>query len=461
MARSTVALLGALESALGADGVLTGASISERYHADSSHLNACPPGAVLRPSSTAEVSAALRLCNEASQPVVVQGGLTGLVGGATPQAGEFALTLERLSGVESIDRDAGTATVRAGTPLAAIHEAVAPHGLQFALDLGARGSCNIGGNISTNAGGNRVIRYGMTRELVLGLEAVLADGTVLSAMNSMMKNNAGYDLKQLFIGTEGTLGVVTRAVLRLHPAPRDRLTALVAVSTFANLVAVLRETRAALGGQLGSFEAMWSDYYEFSVAHVLNGARPFADRHPFYALIELEALQPDHDTERLESLLGRFIEGGIAADAVVARSLADSARLWRIRESAGELLVQLQPVTAYDISLPIASMEGYLADVEAQAPTLLRDWPLFIFGHLGDGNLHIVAPVASAAAAAALDKVVYSALEGFGSVSAEHGIGVLKRGYLAKSRTPAEIELMKRLKSTLDPRNILNPRRVL
>ena len=461
MSQSTAALLEVLGNALGAGGVVVGAEINERHGSDATGLNACMPRALLRPRTTAEVSSILRHCHGAAQPIVIQGGLTGLVGGATPRNGELALSLERLTGIESIDRDGSTLTVRAGTPLAAIHEEVSRHGLQFALDLGARGSCSIGGNISTNAGGNRVIRYGMTRELVLGLEAVLADGTVLTSMNCMMKNNAGYDLKHLFIGSEGTLGVVTRAVLRLHAAPRDRLTALVAVPSFEALVAVLRESRAALGGQLGSFEAMWSAYYEFSVERVLTGPRPFSARHPYYALIELEALNPELDAERLEALLARLIGDGLVADAVLARSLAESARLWRVRESAGELLAHLRPVAAYDISLPIEAMSAYLADIEARAAPLLGKWPLFIFGHLGDGNLHIVGGVASLGDTAALDAIVYGALEGLGSVSAEHGIGVLKRGYLAKSRSPVEVELMKRLKAALDPRNILNPGRVL
>jgi FAD/FMN-containing dehydrogenase len=452
------ALLDSLRAALGADAVLTGAAVGERYASDASHLNACVPEAVLRPRSTADVATALRACHACAQPVVVQGGLTGLAGGATPRPHEIALSLERLNGVAAVDADGGTLTALAGTPLAAVHEAAARDGLQFALDLGARGSCNIGGNIATNAGGNRVIRYGMTRELVLGLEVVLADGSVLSAMNCMLKNNAGYDLKQLFVGSEGTLGVITRAVLRLHPSPRERLTALLAVPSFRALVAVLRTARAALGGQLGSFEAMWSDYYEFSVAKSLAGARPFAEHHPLYALVELEALDPPADAARLESLLAQLLADGVAADAVVARSLADSARLWRIRESAGELMAFVRPVTAYDVSLPIDAMQRYLEEVTRGAAPLLGQWPLFVFGHLGDGNLHIVA---SAADGPALDAVVYGALAGIGSVSAEHGIGVLKRPYLGKSRTAEEIELMRRLKSTLDPRNILNPGRVV
>jgi FAD/FMN-containing dehydrogenase len=461
MSTATTQLLAALEAGLGAGGLLSGAAIGERYRTDRARVNACVPLAVLRPATTDEVSTALRLCNAAGQPVVVQGGLTGLAGGATPHAGEIALSLERLSGIEALDADAGTLRVLAGTPLAVIHEAVAPHGLQFALDLGARGSCNIGGNISTNAGGNRVIRYGMTRDLVLGVEAVLADGTVVSALNAMMKNNAGYDLKHLFIGTEGTLGVVTRAVLRLHPAPRERLTALIAIPSFRDLVAVLREARKALGGQLASFEAMWSAYYEFGVARVLKGPRPFEARHPYYAIVEMETLDPVTDGERLELLLGRFVEDGIASDGIIANSLAESARLWSIRECADALMTQLRPVTAYDISMPIAAMEGYLETVERAAAPHLGEWPLFNFGHLGDGNLHIIAAVRDGAAQGAVDAIVYGALAGFGSVSAEHGIGVLKRPYLANSRNPTELALMRTLKATLDPRNILNRGRVL
>jgi FAD/FMN-containing dehydrogenase len=296
---------------------------------------------------------------------------------------------------------------------------------------------------------------------VLGLEAVLADGTIVSALNAMMKNNAGYDLKHLFIGTEGTLGVVTRAVLRLHPAPRERLTALLAIPSFQKLVALLRAVRKALGGQLGSFEVMWSAYYEFAVAHVLTGPRPFEQRHPMYVIVEMETLEPAVDAERLQDLLAGFIDEGLATDGLVAGSLAESARLWRIRECADELMRHIQPVTAYDISMPIGAMEDYLNEVERRAAPHLGDWPLFNFGHLGDGNLHIIAAPRDQDSMSAVDAAVYGALTGINSVSAEHGIGMLKRPYLASSRTPAELALMRTLKATLDPNNILNRGRVL
>ena len=461
MAGTSEPLLAALAAELGAGAVLTGANVGARHYSDWTRRNACAPCAVVRPRSTAEVAAVLRRCHAAGQPVVVQGGLTGLAGGATPRAGELALSLERLTGIEEVDVPGATMRVLAGTPLAAVHEAAADSGLQFSLDLGARGSCTIGGNLATNAGGNRVLRYGMARELVLGLEVVLADGTVISSLNAMLKNNAGFDLKQLFIGSEGTLGVITRAVLRLHPAPRERLSAFVACGSFESLLALLGKARAALGGQLGSFEAMWDDYFEFAFAALGLTQRPFAARHPFYALIELESLDPGSDSERLESLLARLLEQGAASDALVARSLEESARLWGIREAAGGLIMKLPLPAAYDISLPIGRMAGYLMQVRAAAARRLPGLPLYVFGHLGDGNLHLVTGLGKPTDAAVLDEIVYGALAGFGSVAAEHGIGSLKREWLATSRLPAEIALMRTLKSALDPSGILNPGRVL
>ena len=461
MSPTVDALLAGLGAELGAGAVLTGSDIGARHYSDWTRRNPCAPLALVRPRSSAEVAAVLRRCHAAAQPVVVQGGLTGLAGGATPRAGEIALSLERLAGIEDADPVGGTLRVLAGTTLAVVHGAAAEHGLQFSLDLGARGSCTIGGNIATNAGGNRVIRYGMTRELVLGIEAVLADGTVVSSLNTMLKNNAGFDLKQLFVGTEGTLGVVTRAVLRLHPAPRERITAFVACASFESLVTLLGEARRSLGGQLGSFEAMWDDYFEFAFGGLALTQRPFAARHPFYALIELESLEPAGDIGRLETLLTRLLERGAASDALIARSLEESARLWRIRESAGELLMRLALPVAYDISLPIGRMADYLERVRTEVARLLPGVVLYVFGHLGDGNLHVITGLARPPEAEVLDGIVYGALAGFGSVAAEHGIGSLKRQWLATSRLPAEIALMRTLKTALDPRGILNPGRVL
>jgi FAD/FMN-containing dehydrogenase len=457
----TAPILERLMEQLPAGTVLLGPDVGARYHCDWTRRDPHPPIAVVRPASTAEVSTVLRLCHEAGQPVVVQGGLTGLAGGATPRAGELSISLERLTGIEMLDPDGGTMQVRAGTPLSAVHHAAEAVGLQFPLDLGARGSCTIGGNISTNAGGNRVIRYGMARDLVLGIEAVLADGTVVSSLNAMLKNNAGYDLKHLFIGSEGTLGIVTRAVLRLHADARERLTAFVAVDSFEALVALLGAARRGLGGQLSSFETMWSDYYEFAFHAVAPGPRPFAERHSHYALIEVEALEPQADLARLESLLADLLEAGIAADAVVAHSLAEASRLWIVRDSAGQLIPTLKNPISYDVSMPISKMADYLAEVDRRVASILSDRAVWVFGHLGDGNLHVITSLEDAADAAASDQAVYGPLTGFGSVSAEHGIGVIKRDWLPASRNDAERALMRQLKATMDPRGILNPGRVL
>ena len=455
------ALLNALRAQLGADAVAIGAEIGARHHGDWSGHDRCAPAALVRPRSTAQVASCLKLCHHYAQPLVVQGGLTGLAGGATPRAGELALSLERLKGIESLDAAGATMIAAAGTPLAAIHEAAAAQGLQFALDLAARGSCTIGGNISTNAGGIRVIRYGMAREQVLGLEAVLADGTVLSSMNTMLKNNAGYDLKQLFIGTEGTLGIITRAVLRLQPAPCERHTAFVALASFGDLVTLLGECRRLYGGQLAAFEVMWSDYYEFAAGHVLTGARPFAERHPLYALIELESFEPGKDASRLEAGLTASLERGIILDGVVARSLEDSNRLWRVRDAAGELMVHVPHALSYDISLPLPMTERYLSQLLPAIAPLLSAVPPMLFGHLGDGNIHLLVGPRTPEAASQLNDIVYGALQGFGSVAAEHGIGTVKRAYLGNSRSAAEVALMRQLKGCLDPKQILNPGRVI
>jgi FAD/FMN-containing dehydrogenase len=453
-------LLERLNANLGANGLLCGADVSARYACDWTGEHPQAPIAVARPQSTAEVASILRDCHAAGQPVVVQGGLTGLAGGATPRPGELSLSLERLTGIEDLDPAAGTLQLRAGTPLHVVQARATEADLAFPLDLAARGSCTIGGNIATNAGGNHVIRYGMTRSLVLGLEVVLADGTVLSSMNAMLKNNAGFDLKQLFIGTEGTLGVVTRAVLRLFPRAPEHSTVLVAVDRFADLAALLTSARRRLGPALRAFEAMWSDYFELALA-TWSIPRPFARPHSHYALIEIESMAGAEDAARLEATVADALERGEAADAVLARSLEDAARLWRIRDSAGELVHRLAPGYAYDVSMPLNKMETYVATVteECLRSGLVRAFGTF--GHMGDGNLHLFTALRAAEDIPQVDTIVYEALRGFGSISAEHGIGTHKRPWLGVSRSEAEIGMMRTLKTALDPRGILNPGRVV
>ena len=454
-------ILNALRAAIGERAVLTPEQAGAKHHVDFSHEDAHPPIGVVRPGSTAELAETMKLCSQRGQRVVVQGGMSGLAGGATPQAGELAISLERMSGIEQLDRESMTATVLAGTPLQMVQEAAAEAGFLFPLDLGARGSCTIGGNIATNAGGNQVIRFGMMRNLVLGLEAVLADGTIVSSMNKMLKNNAGYDLKQLFIGTEGTLGIVTRAVLRLFPKLPAKTTALCAVADFDACVALLHALQGQLGGALSAFEAMWAPYFHYVIDHVDGVRSPFDVRHPIYVLIETEGTDETSDRERMESALTRLFEDGVLIDAALAQSSREAASLWNIRDGIAEITPLLQPMLAFDVSMPISAMPGFLARVDEEFNATFGAVTTLIFGHVGDSNLHLSVTTGREEDLDGLCEIVYSATGAVsGSISAEHGIGVHRLKYLRHSRSEDEIALMRRLKGALDPDGLLNAGRV-
>jgi FAD/FMN-containing dehydrogenase len=454
-------LLHELTGILGSEGVVTGDAVRARAVGWLDH-SPCQALAILRPSSTDQVSRALAACHAAGQPVVVMGGLTGLVRGCVAGPGEVGLSLERMRRIESVDPVNRTMTCEAGVPLEVVQEEAGKHGLLYAVDFGARGSAQIGATVATNAGGNSVIRYGMTRESVLGLEAVLADGTVISSMNRMIKNNAAYDLKQLFIGSEGTLGIVTRLVLRLREAPRSVQTALVGCTEFSHVTQLLKHMDAALGGGLSAFEVMWNEFYRLVTTPPAKGSPPIGQDHAYYVLIEASGGDASRDQARFEEALGEAIERGVVADAVISSSEAQRESLWALRDDVESVFRCGMPV-GFDVSLPVTEMEGYVSEIIA---TLERDWPAyrrFVFGHLGDGNLHIIAAgPASREAKAGIERCVYEPLAARGgSVSAEHGIGLEKQPWLGLSRTDAELELMRRLKTALDPRGILNPGRVL
>lgn len=426
-------------------------------------MGGCQAHAIIRPTNTEEVSGVLKLCHAADQGVVTHGGLTGLVGGARAGKDDIALSLERMNGIEPVDKVNRTVTVDAGVPLQKIHEAAEDANLLFPLDLGARGSCTIGGNIATNAGGNSVIRYGMVRDQLLGVEAVLADGTIISSLSSVIKNNTGYDLKQLFIGSEGTLGIVTRAVLRLRPLPRSCNTALVAIEKFDQLGRFLNDMDAGLGGTLSAFEVMWNDFYRSIVGDGSKHGQPLGSDHGFYVLLESTGGHEESDKVRFEGALEEAFESGLIVDAVIAQSKQQREDLWAIRDDIEGLAQILMFPIVFDISLGIPQMDKYVDEVRQQLTDRWPDSLMVVFGHLGDGNIHLGITVGGHEPdeVHAVETIVYEALgRRQGVISAEHGIGLDKREYLKHSRSTDEIALMKTLKTALDPKGILNPGKI-
>ncbi len=449
-----------LRSIVGPEGILPAEELRRRP-AGFMREDTLQAGLLIRPKTTAEVSSVLKLCNREKIPVVPQGGLTGLVHGADTAPAHIVLSLERMNAIEEIDPVQRIAVAQAGVTLQTMQEALEPHGLAFPLDLGARGSATLGGNAATNAGGNRVIRYGMMRAMVLGLEAVLADGTVISSLNRMIKNNAGYDLKQLFIGSEGTLAVITRLVLRLSERPRSQDVAFVSLNSFDAVTAFLKHMDRALGGSLSAFEVMWREFYELVTTAPAKSTPPLPHGRPFYVLVESLGAEQEKDSARFIAALESASDAGLIADAVVASSERERAGLWAMRDDVMQVARYGWPFT-FDVSLPVTAMEGYILGVRR---TLAERWPAhhcWVFGHLGDGNLHLVIHTGNDADRAQVERIVYEPLALVaGSVSAEHGIGLEKKPYLPLSRTPEEIALMRALKATLDPNGILNPGKIV
>ena len=408
--------------------------------------------ALVRPANTEEVSQVMRWCFENNVGVVTHGGLSGLVHGGDAKPDEIILSLERMRAIEDIDPVQRTATVQAGVVLQTLQEAVERHDLAFPLDLGARGSATLGGNAATNAGGNRVIRYGMT------------DGTIVSSLNHLIKNNAGYDLKHLFIGSEGTLGIVTRLVLRLRERPTTTNMAFVGLDSFAAVASFLKHMDRTLGGTLSAFEVMWQSFYRLVTTAPAKGQPPIAQDYPYYVLVESQGADRELDTQRFNSAMESAFESGVIVDAAISQSDADCHDFWSLRDDVEQVMHGGLPVV-FDISLPISEMENFADNLRAALPGAIGEHRLWIFGHLGDGNLHIIVqvkPQEYMASRPKIEALVYSPLAAFrGSVSAEHGIGLEKKAYLKVSRSEAEIALMRTLKTALDPKGILNPGKIL
>ena len=455
----------ALSEAVGAEQVFTSEAIELRYHTDLRGLPLPRPAYVVRPANTEEVAAVLRIAQRFKTAVTTQGGRTGVVGGADAGGDSIALSIERMNRILEIDPASMTMTVEAGCILQTVQDKAEAQGMILPLDLGARGSATIGGNIATNAGGVRVLRWGMMRDMVLGLEAVLADGTVLSGLHKTIKDNAGYDLKHLLIGSEGTLGVVTKAVLRLRPAPKTTQTALLALNSFDDAITLLRRLEGEMAGTLSSFEVMWDDFY--SLITTTNAAKrpaPLPVGSPFFALVETMGAEPERDAIRFEEVLAGVLADHLATDAVIAQSNADRERLWAVREDLNDAMASMWPLFAFDVSVAVSEMEAFVTEVKSKVMARFPDARFVTYGHIGDGNLHLMVGVDAADAEThhAVDVAVFETVQRFnGSISAEHGIGTMKRDYIGFTRTPVELALMKAIKQTMDPAHILNPGKML
>jgi FAD/FMN-containing dehydrogenase len=449
--RELTGIVGAANAVAGAD---VGASAWDTHQPFRGRL-------LLRPTTTMQVARILAACSAAGQPLVPLGGITNLVQGCATGEGDIGLSLEKLNRIEEVDPLAQTMTVEAGVTLRDAQLAADAAGLFFPVDIGARDNCMVGGNVATNAGGTKVIRYGMTRDSVLGLEAVLADGTVISSMNRFIKNNSGFDLKHLFIGTEGTLGVVTRIVFRLSVKPRSHNVALLAAEDFQSIVGVLHLAREKLGSNLCGFEVMWNSFYSKVTQPLGRQPSPLAAEHPIYAIVEAMGTDTERDDAAFGSALEALFESGLVCDGVLAKSERERALIWAIRDEVEWIVSK---AFNFDVSLRTADVGDYVGDVTARIATDLPDAHVAAFGHLGDNNIHIsvLGDGNRTVHADTIEKHVYEALVPYGgAISAEHGIGLEKKAYLGHSRSPEEIALMKTLKQALDPKNILNRGKVI
>jgi FAD/FMN-containing dehydrogenase len=424
---------------------------------------------MLRPGSVAEVAAILKLADETRTPLVPQGGNTGLVGGQIPFDGELILSLTRLDKIREVDPDSNAMICEAGVVLQKAQEAAASVGRLFPLSLGAEGSCTIGGNLSTNAGGTGALAYGIARDLVLGLEVVLADGRVMNLLSKLKKNNTGYDLRHIFVGAEGTLGIITAAALKMFPRPRAVETAFVGLPSPAAAVKLLNLAQARAGGTVTSFELIIREVLEFAVKHGQGVRDPLATKHPWYVLMEVSSQTEDGVRESIEQLLANAIEEGFVTDATIAASLDQTRAFWHLRHVLPEVQKPEGGSIKHDVSVPVAAVPDFLAEASAAVQALIPGSRPVPFGHLGDGNMHfnVSQPVGADTAQylgrwgemnAVVDKVV---LKYNGSISAEHGIGKLKRDTLPKVKDPVALELMRGFKRMLDPNGILNPGKVL
>ena len=453
-----------LKELKGDDMVLTGNDLNSRYDHIWNMHKPLSAKAVLLPRSTQDVSDIMRLCYEHDQAVVIHGGLTGLVGGTEVNDHDIVISTERLNRIEEIDEASRTITVQAGVILEDIHRAVGDVGLLFPMNFGAKGSAQIGGVITTNAGGLSVFRYGMTRNLVLGLEVVMSDGAIISSLKKIIKDNAGYNLKHLFIGSEGTLGIITRAVLKLVEAPKSRISVFIALDDYAKVMQLLRYMDAGLAGSLNSFELMWSNTYKALTGQYASVKPPLTYGSAYYVLADVQGSEPQHDEDRLMSLIEEALEQELITDAVFATSQSDLDWFWTVRKDVQAILKPLHHSQNFDISIPPALIGQIVSDTVKELEAEQDVERVYPFGHIADGNIHFIVAKQNdkAELTSKINRIIYKSVQAIGgSISAEHGIGTEKKAYLNFCRSEQEIDLMHTLKKSLDPKNILNPGKVI
>ncbi|MFL9925643.1 FAD-binding oxidoreductase [Herbaspirillum lusitanum] len=464
--------LQACRAVLGAQHVLTDAADLSGYLTDQRGRYTGKSPAVLRPADTGQVAGLLKLCDQYRVPLVPQGGNTGLVLGSVPdqQGNAVVLSLKRMNRVRAVDPVNNTMSVEAGCILQHIQQEAAAQRRLFPLSLAAEGSCTIGGNLSTNAGGTGVLRYGNTRELCLGLEVVTAQGEIMSSLRGLRKDNTGYDLRDLFIGAEGTLGVITAAVLKLYPQPRAQVTALAALQTPAQALQLLSLAQDRCGPALTAFELMSDFCLQLVFKHFQDQRMPFGTSHPQYVLLELsDSESEEHARAIFEEVIGNALEQGIIDDAVIAASMAQSKALWQLRENISMAQAHEGKNIKHDISIPISRIAEFIELTDKLVQQAAPACRMVTFGHLGDGNLHYnVSPPPGMqdtdfiAQQAAINLVVHDSVDNFGgSISAEHGLGALKREEITRYKSPVELKLMRTIKNALDPHNLMNPGKVI
>ncbi len=468
---ATAAFLDQLRAIVGPGHLITADDEMAPYLIERRNIYQGRAGAIVRPGSVAEVAAVVALCHATGTSMVPQGGNTGLVGGQIPNASgaQIVLSLTRLNALREVDLSSGTMTVEAGMTLAAVQAAADAVERIFPLSLASEGSCTIGGNLATNAGGTAVIAYGNARDLVLGLEVVLADGRILASLGKLKKDNTGYDLKDLFIGSEGTLGVITAAVVKLFPRPRSVVTAFLGLDSPAQAVNLLVEIQQRMGGVIRSFELMPRIGLDFVLAHTPDGRDPLSQSHPWYVLLELASQSQENLLQQSEQLLETALDAGLITDAVIAASLEQARRMWQIREALSEVQRLEGGSIKHDVSVPVARIAGFIETATKAVVAAVPGGRVLAFGHIGDGNIHfnVSQPIGAQkqsflAHSAQINDIVHAiVLDNQGSISAEHGIGQLKRELLARVKDPVALDVMRSLKRALDPNNILNPGKVL